>query len=95
MNGPMTPLATGMQPADLIPSVPEIPYGKYSHELLYVYNFASLPENLFLNENNKGTEQPGHPSSDSFTILGFWVHGLTFSHINESNYKVMSPEHYF
>ena len=33
--------------------------------------------------------------SDSFTILGLWVLGLTVSHINESNCKLMSPEHYF
>ena len=33
--------------------------------------------------------------SDSFTLLGLWVLGLVVSHINESNYKLMSPEHYF
>ena len=33
--------------------------------------------------------------SDSFTILGLWVLGLAVSHINESNCKLMSPEHYF
>ena len=33
--------------------------------------------------------------SDSFTILGLWVLGLSVSHINESNCKLMSPEHYF
>ena len=33
--------------------------------------------------------------SDSFTILGLWVLGLPFSRINESNCKLMSPEHYF
>ena len=33
--------------------------------------------------------------SDSFTILGLWVLGLTVSHINESNCRLMSPEHYF
>ena len=32
---------------------------------------------------------------DSFTILGFWVLGLAVSHINESNCKLMSPEHFF
>ena len=34
-------------------------------------------------------------SSDSFTILGLWVLGLAVSHINESNCKLTSPEHYF
>ena len=33
--------------------------------------------------------------SDSFIILGLWVLGLAVSHINESNCKLMSPEHYF
>ena len=33
--------------------------------------------------------------SDSFTILGLWGLGLAVSHINESNCKLMSPEHYF
>ena len=33
--------------------------------------------------------------SDSFTILGLWFLGLTVSHINESNCKLMSPDHYF
>ena len=33
--------------------------------------------------------------SVSFTILGLWVLGLTVSHINESNCRLMSPEHYF
>ena len=33
--------------------------------------------------------------SDSFTILGLWVLGLAFSHINESYCKLMSPEHSF
>ena len=33
--------------------------------------------------------------NDSFTILGLWVLGLTVSHINESNCKLMSPEHFF
>ena len=33
--------------------------------------------------------------SDSFTILSLWVLGLAISHINESNCKLMSPEHYF
>ena len=33
--------------------------------------------------------------SDSFTILGLWVLGLAVSHINESNCKLMSPEHSF
>ena len=32
--------------------------------------------------------------SDSFTTLGLWVLGLAVSHINESNSKLMSPEHY-
>ena len=31
----------------------------------------------------------------SFKILGLWVLGLAVSHINESNRKLMSPEHYF
>ena len=34
-------------------------------------------------------------TSDSFTILGLRVLGLAVSHINESNCKLMSPEHYF
>ena len=34
-------------------------------------------------------------SSGSFTILGLWVLGLAVSHINESNCKLMSPEHFF
>ena len=34
-------------------------------------------------------------SSGSFTILGLWVLGLAAFHINESNCKLMSPEHYF
>ena len=34
-------------------------------------------------------------SSDSFTIFGLWVLGLAVAHINESNCKLMSPEHYF
>ena len=34
-------------------------------------------------------------TSDSFTIFGLWVLGLAVSHINESNCKLMSPEHYF
>ena len=33
--------------------------------------------------------------SDSFTILGVWVLGLTVSYINGSNCKLMSPERYF
>ena len=33
--------------------------------------------------------------SDSFTILGLWVLGLADTHINESNSKLMSPEHFF
>ena len=33
--------------------------------------------------------------SDSFTILGLWVLGLAVIHINESNRKHMSPEHFF
>ena len=33
--------------------------------------------------------------SDSFTIFGLWVLGLAVSHINESNYKLMSPEYFF
>ena len=33
--------------------------------------------------------------SDSFTVLGLWVLGLAVSLINESNCKLMSPEHYF
>ena len=33
--------------------------------------------------------------SDSFTNLGLWALGLADSHINESNCKLMSPEHYF
>ena len=33
--------------------------------------------------------------SDTFTILGLWVLGLAVSLINESNCKLMSPEHYF
>lgn len=28
VNGPMTPLATGLEPSEIIPSIPEIPYGK-------------------------------------------------------------------
>lgn len=28
VNGPMTPLATGLQPADVQPMVPEVPSGK-------------------------------------------------------------------
>ena len=36
---------------------------------------------------------PGY--SDSFSILGIWALGLAGSHINESNCKLMSPEHYF
>ena len=36
-----------------------------------------------------------HTYNDSFTILGLWVLGLTVSHINESNCKLMSSEHYF
>ena len=35
------------------------------------------------------------PCSDSFTILGIWVLGLADTHINGSNCKLMSPEHYF
>ena len=42
---------------------------------------------------------PGHMTkmaiSDSFTILGLWVLGFAVSHINESNCKLVSPEHYF
>ena len=34
-------------------------------------------------------------SSDSFTILGLWVLGLGVTHFNESNCKLMSPEHFF
>ena len=34
-------------------------------------------------------------NSDSFTNLALWVLGLAVSHINESNCKLMSPEHYF
>ena len=33
-------------------------------------------------------------SSDSFTILGSWVLGLAVTHNNESNCKLMNPEHY-
>ena len=33
--------------------------------------------------------------SDSFKILDLGVLGLAVSHINESNCKLMSPEHYF
>ena len=33
--------------------------------------------------------------SDLFTILGLWVLRLAVSHINESDCKIMSPEHYF
>ena len=33
--------------------------------------------------------------SDSFTIFGLWVLGLAVIHINGSNCKLMSPEHYF
>ena len=33
-------------------------------------------------------------SSDSLTILSLRVLGLVVSHINESNCKLMSPEHY-
>ena len=29
VNGPMTPLATGMEPSEIIPTVPEIPFGRY------------------------------------------------------------------
>ena len=36
-----------------------------------------------------------NPYSDSFTILGLWVLVLAVSHMNESNFKLMSPEHYF
>ena len=33
--------------------------------------------------------------SDSLTILSLWVLGLAVTHINESNCKLMSQEHYF
>ena len=33
--------------------------------------------------------------SDSLSILGLWVLGLADTHKNESNSKLMSPEHYF
>ena len=32
--------------------------------------------------------------SDSFTNFGLSVLGIAVSHINESNCKLMSPEHY-
>ena len=32
-------------------------------------------------------------NSDSFTVLGLWVLVLAFSHINEPNCKLMSPEY--
>ena len=37
---------------------------------------------------------PEYPN-DSFTILGLLVLGLAVYHINESNCKLMSQEHYF
>ena len=37
--------------------------------------------------------QPDRGYSDSFTMLGLWVLGLAVFHINESNCKLMSPEH--
>ena len=40
-------------------------------------------------------EQTRDITSDSFTILGVWVLRLAVTHINESNCKLMSPEHYF
>ena len=33
--------------------------------------------------------------SDSFTIFGLWVMGFVVLHINGSNCKLLSPEHYF
>ena len=36
-----------------------------------------------------------HSPTESFTILGLWVLGLVVSHNNGSNYKLMSPKHFF
>ena len=33
--------------------------------------------------------------SHSFTIFDLWVLGLAVSHINKSDYKLMSPEYFF
>ena len=41
-----------------------------------------------------GRKNP-YMTGDSFTILVLWVLGLAVSDINEPDYKLMSPEHYF
>ena len=43
VNGPMTPLATGLEPAELIPSVPEIPFGEWTY--IFICRFT-YPMNL-------------------------------------------------
>ena len=47
------------------------------------------------NAHDRGLSENSNVFSDSFTILGLWVLGLAVSYINESNCKLMSPEHYF
>ena len=53
-------------------------------------NSQNISEN-----SNQGRPWSDFWSSDSCTILGLWVLGLAVSFTNESNYKLMSPEHHF
>ena len=55
--------------------------------------------NKFNEFNNTGAQMLDSITKSISVIhlqfLGLWVLGLAVSHINESNCKLMSPEHYF
>ena len=61
--------------------------------LIVLKLYVTICNLILLHVNDIGEDQPAH--SDSFTIFGLWVLGLAVSHINESNCKLMSLEHYF
>ena len=72
-------------------------HGHVAYQIKGNHEFSNMVANILHADQilNNFTEMFLMMPSDSFTILGLWVLGLAVSHTNESNCKIMSPEHYF